>query len=39
MVSRIERRCVEKGMKMTDQRRVIAQALTEAGAHPGVEEV
>lgn len=37
--SRIEQRCIEKGMKMTDQRRVIARVLSEAEDHPDVEEV
>lgn len=39
MVSRIEQRCIDKGMKMTDQRRVIARVLSEAEDHPDVEEV
>lgn len=39
MVSRIEQRCIDKGMKMTDQRRVIARVLSEAHDHPDVEEV
>lgn len=39
MNSRIEQRCIEKGMKMTDQRRVIARVLSEATDHPDVEEV
>jgi Fur family ferric uptake transcriptional regulator len=39
MVSRIEQRCIDKGMKMTDQRRVIAKVLSEAHDHPDVEEV
>ncbi|MCX7353937.1 MAG: Fur family transcriptional regulator [Alphaproteobacteria bacterium] len=38
-LSRIERRCVEKGLKMTGQRRVIAQVLSEAQDHPDVEQV
>ena len=37
--SRIERLCVEKGMKMTGQRRVIAEVLSDAHDHPDVEEV
>ena len=37
--SRIEQLCVEKGMKMTGQRRVIARVLSEATDHPDVEEV
>lgn len=35
----IEQLCVDKGMRMTDQRRVIAQVLTSADDHPDVEEV
>jgi len=37
--SRIENLCIEKGMKMTGQRRVIARVLSEASDHPDVEEV
>jgi len=37
--SRIEQLCIEKGMKMTEQRRVIARVLSEAKDHPDVEEV
>ena len=37
--SRIEMLCLEKGMKMTGQRRVIAAVLSEAHDHPDVEEV
>lgn len=39
MVSRIEKYCIDKRIKMTDQRRVIAQVLSEAIDHPDVEEV
>lgn len=38
-LSRLERLCAEKGMRMTGQRRVIAQVLSEAEDHPDVEEV
>jgi len=37
--SRLERLCAERGMRMTGQRRVIAQVLSEAEDHPDVEEV
>lgn len=37
--SRIEKLCLDKGMKMTGQRRVIAAVLSEADDHPDVEEV
>jgi Fur family ferric uptake transcriptional regulator len=39
MISRIEQRCIERGMKMTEQRRVIARVLSDAVDHPDVEEV
>ena len=35
----IERLCVERGLKMTGQRRTIARVLTEASDHPDVEEL
>lgn len=37
--TRLERLCAEKGLKMTEQRRVIARVLSEAADHPDVEEV
>ena len=37
--TRIEQLCIEKGMKMTEQRRVIARVLSLAEDHPDVEEV
>ena len=39
MAQDIEKVCVEKGMRMTDQRRVIARVLSESEDHPDVEEV
>jgi Fur family transcriptional regulator, ferric uptake regulator len=36
---RIEQLCVERGLKMTGQRRLIARVLSEAHDHPDVEEV
>ncbi len=38
-VDRIEQLCVEKGMRMTDQRRVVARALSQSTDHPDVEEL
>jgi Fur family ferric uptake transcriptional regulator len=35
----IERKCSERGLRMTDQRRVIAQVLSEADDHPDAEEL
>jgi len=37
--SRLEQVCIERGMKMTGQRRVIARVLSEADDHPDVEEL
>lgn len=36
-LNRIEQLCVEKGLKMTGQRRVIAQVIAESDDHPDVE--
>ena len=37
--SRLERLCSERGMRMTEQRRIIARVLSKADDHPDVEEV
>ena len=39
MPSRIEKLCRDKGLKMTGQRRVIAQVLSAAQDHPDAEEL
>ena len=39
MVSRIERLCQKRGLKLTEQRRVIARVLSESSDHPDVEEL
>lgn len=39
MISRLEQLCLDKGLKMTDQRRVIARVLSESVDHPDVEQV
>ncbi len=38
-MDRIEKLCVEKGLRMTGQRRVIARVLAEAEDHPDAEEL
>jgi Fur family ferric uptake transcriptional regulator len=38
-MDRIENLCVEKGMRMTDQRRVVARVLSTSQDHPDVEEL
>lgn len=35
----LERRCIEAGLRMTEQRRIILQVLTGADDHPSVETV
>ena len=39
MPLRIERLCQEKGLRMTDQRRIIARVLSTSDDHPDVETV
>ncbi len=39
MPHRIEKMCIDKGLRMTDQRRVIARVLSEAQDHPDAEEL
>ncbi len=38
-MDRLEKICMKKGMRMTDQRRVIARVLSIAKDHPDVEEI
>lgn len=38
-MDRIEKICVEKGMRMTEQRRVIARVVSSSTDHPDVEEL
>ena len=37
--SRIERLCIDRGLKMTGQRRLIARVLSDSADHPDVEEL
>jgi Fur family ferric uptake transcriptional regulator len=39
VTSKIEDLCVKKGLRMTEQRRVIARVLSDAHDHPDVEQV
>ncbi len=39
MPHRIEKLCVDKGLRMTEQRRVIARVLSESHDHPDAEEL
>ena len=38
-LDRIEKLCVEKNMRMTEQRRVVARVLSQSEDHPDVEEL
>jgi len=38
-ISRVEKLCLERGLKMTEQRRVIARVLSESHDHPDAGEV
>jgi Fur family ferric uptake transcriptional regulator len=38
-LTRIEKACVDKGLRMTEQRRVIARVLSDALDHPDAEEL
>jgi Fur family ferric uptake transcriptional regulator len=38
-MTRIEKLCADRGLRMTDQRRVIARVLSEATDHPDAEEL
>src|SRR2546423_14107005 len=38
-LNRIERACLEKGLRMTEQRRVIARVVADAYDHPDAEEL
>ena len=38
-MDRIEKLCGERGMRMTDQRRVVARVLSQSQDHPDVEEL
>ncbi|WP_295691095.1 Fur family transcriptional regulator [uncultured Maricaulis sp.] len=39
MPDRIEKLCIAKGLRMTDQRRVIARVLSQSDDHPDAEEL
>jgi Fur family ferric uptake transcriptional regulator len=38
-ISPIERLCVDKGLRMTDQRRILARVLSTTHDHPDIEEL
>ena len=39
MNSSIENKCIQKGVRLTDQRRIIAKVMSESTDHPDVDEL
>ena len=39
MKETIEKKCIAKGVKLTDQRRVIAKVMSDSNDHPNVDEL
>ena len=39
MQDSIEQKCIKKGVKLTDQRKIIAKVMSEAHDHPDVDEL
>ena len=39
MSETIEQKCIAKGVKLTDQRKIIARVMSEANNHPDVDEL
>ena len=39
MLETIEQKCIAKGVKLTDQRKIIAKVMSEANDHPNVDEL
>ena len=39
MSKTIEQKCIAKGVKLTDQRRIVARVMSEANDHPNVDEL
>ena len=39
MTETIEQKCIDKGVKLTDQRRIIAKVMSESQDHPDVDEL
>ena len=39
MVETIEQKCLVKGVKLTDQRKIIARVMSKSNDHPNVDEL
>jgi len=39
MVNQIEEKCIKQGVKLTDQRKLVAKVMSESDDHPNVDEL
>ena len=39
MTETIEKKCILKGVKLTEQRKIIAQVMSDSNDHPDVDEL
>ena len=39
MSETIEQKCIDKGVKLTDQRKIIAKVMSDSNDHPDVDEL
>jgi len=39
MTNKIEKKCIDKGVRLTDQRKIIAQVMSTSDDHPDVDEL
>ena len=39
MTETIEQKCIDKGVKLTEQRKIIAKVMSESNDHPNVDEL
>ena len=39
MLETIEQKCIKKGVKLTDQRKIVAKVMSETNDHPDVDEL
>ena len=39
MLETIEQKCIKKGVKLTDQRKIVAKVMSEANDHPDVDKL
>ena len=39
MLETIEQKCIKKGVKLTEQRKIIAKVMSDANDHPNVDEL